>query len=55
MQKKITKFFKSMQNKITKSVFYFSFILDFFLKKKGYMTQKQLNSEKKEKEGRKKR
>ena len=40
------KFFKSMQNKITNSIFYFSFILD-------YMTQKQFNSEKKEKEEKK--
>ena len=56
------KFFKSMQNKITKSIFYFSFILELFKKKKkkkDYMTQKQFNSErrkkKKEKEGRKKK
>ena len=47
------KFFKSMQNKITKSIFYFSFILQ--LKKKDYITQKQFNSEKKEKEERKRR
>ena len=39
------KFFKSMQNKITKSIFYFSFILQ--LKKQK---QKLFNSEKKEKE-----
>ena len=47
------KFFKSMQNKITKSIFYFSFILE--LKKKDYMTQKQFNSDQKEKEERKRR
>ena len=47
------KFFKSMQNKISKSIFYFSFILE--LKKKDYMTQKQFNSDQKEKEERKRR
>ena len=50
------KFFKSTQNKITNSIFYFSFILDsFFLKKeKDYMTQKQFNSEQKKKKKKKK-
>ena len=47
------KFFKSMQNKISKSIVYFSFILE--LKKKDYMTQKQFNSDQKEKEERKRR
>ena len=51
------KFSKSMQNKISKSIVYFSFILE--LKKKDYMTQKQLTvtrrKKKKEKEGRKKK
>ena len=36
-----------MENKITKSIFCFSFILELFKKKikKDYMTQKQFNSE----------
>ena len=36
-----------MENKITKSILYFSFILELFKKKikKDYMTQKQFNSE----------
>ena len=45
-----------MQNKITKNIFYFSFILEFLKKrrKKDYhTTQKHFNSEKKEKEKRK--
>ena len=50
------KSFKSMQNKITKSIFYFSFILELKKKRKNdYTTQEQFNSEKKEKEGRKKK
>ena len=53
-------FFKNMQNKIIKSIFYFPFILELKRKKKkDYMTQKQFNSErrktKKEKGGRKKK
>ena len=36
-----------MENKITKSILYFSFILELFKKKikKDYMAQKQFNSE----------
>ena len=49
------KFFKRMQNKITKSIFYFPFILELKKKKKECTTQKQFNSEKKEKEERKRR
>ena len=52
------KFLKSMQNKITISIFYFSSILEFEKKKekkKDYTTQKEFNSEKKEKEERKRR
>ena len=50
------KFFKSMQNKITKKYqFYFSFILEYLFFKKDYMTQKHFNSEKKEKDRRRKR
>ena len=49
-----------MQSKITKSIFYFSHFIIFFIKKtKDYMTKKQFNSKKKEKkkekEGRKKK
>ena len=49
-----------MQSKITKSTFYFSHFIIFFIKKtKDYMTKKQFNSKKKEKkkekEGRKKK
>ena len=49
-------FFKNMQNKITKNIFYFSFILEFLKKRRKkdyYTTQKHFNSEKKEKEKRK--
>ena len=54
MVKRKRKFFKSMQNKITKKYqFYFSFILEVILKKKKqkkeYTTQKHFNSEEKEK------
>ena len=45
-----------MQSKITKSIFYFSHFIIFFIKKtKDYMTKKQFNSKKKEKEERKRR
>ena len=57
------KFFKSMQNKITKSIFYFSFILELKKKtkknrkkkKKAYMTQKQFNSERRKKKEKKRK
>ena len=46
------KFFKSMQNKITKKYeFHFSFILKYFFKnKKDYMTQEERKIWKKKKE-----
>ena len=52
-----------MQNKITKTIFHFSLILETFKrkekkKKKGYLTQKQISSEKRgkgERKGRKKK
>ena len=53
------KFFKSMLNKITKSIFYFSFILEFKRKKETRLhdtkTVQQWEGKRKKKEGRKKK
>ena len=56
MTKLKLRFFKSMQNKITKSIFHFSFILELKKKtKKDYMIEKHFDSEKKKKEERERR
>ena len=44
-----------MQNKITKSIFHFSFILELKKKKTDYASQKQFNNEMKEKRRKKKK